>query len=62
MVRLAMYLPRLEAMWNVSSPVIEIADNSSLHLDLQVFEKDLPKIKSGQIIHFNMTHKSYNRI
>ncbi len=40
----------------VSSPVAEIVDNSSLHLDLQVFEKDLPMIKVGQIIHFTLTN------
>ncbi|RDC54078.1 MULTISPECIES: efflux RND transporter periplasmic adaptor subunit [Sphingobacteriaceae] len=41
---------------DVSSPVIEIVDNSSLHLDLQVFEKDLPQIKIGQTIHFRLTN------
>src|SRR5690606_509694 len=41
---------------DVSSPVAEIVDNSSLHLDLQVFEKDLPMIKVGQIIHFTLTN------
>lgn len=41
---------------DVSSPVIEIVDNSLLHLDLQVFEKDLPLIKVGQIIHFQLTN------
>jgi multidrug efflux pump subunit AcrA (membrane-fusion protein) len=41
---------------DVSSPVIEIVDNSSLHLDLQVFEKDLPQIKIGQTIHFTLTN------
>ena len=41
---------------DVSSPVMEIVDNSSLHLDLQIFEKDLPKIKVGQIIHFTLTN------
>lgn len=41
---------------DVSSPVAEIVDNSSLHLDLQVFEKDLPKLKVGQIIHFTLTN------
>ena len=41
---------------DVAFPVIEIVDNSSLHLDLQVFEKDLPKIKVGQIIHFTLTN------
>lgn len=28
---------------DVASPVLDIIDNSSIHLDLQVFEKDLPK-------------------
>lgn len=41
---------------DVSSPVAEIVDNSALHLDLQVFEKDLPKIKVGQTIHFMITN------
>lgn len=41
---------------DVSSPVIEIVDNSLLHLDLQVFEKDLPMIKIGQIINFQLTN------
>lgn len=41
---------------DVSSPVAEIVDNSSLHLDLQVFEKDLPLIKVGQSIHFTLTN------
>lgn len=41
---------------DVSSPIAEIVDNSSLHLDLQVFEKDLPKLKVGQVIHFTLTN------
>ncbi len=41
---------------DVSSPVAEIVDNSSLHLDLHVFEKDLPLLKVGQIIHFTLTN------
>lgn len=41
---------------DVAFPVIEVVDNSSLHLDLQVFEKDLPKIKVGQVIHFTLTN------
>ena len=41
---------------DVSSPVIEVVDNSSLHLDLQVFEKDLPLVKVGQTIHFTLTN------
>jgi cobalt-zinc-cadmium efflux system membrane fusion protein len=41
---------------DVSSPVAEIVDNGSLHLDLNVFEKDLPMLKVGQIIHFTLTN------
>jgi cobalt-zinc-cadmium efflux system membrane fusion protein len=41
---------------DVSSPVAEIVDNSQLHLDLNVFEKDLPMLKVGQIIHFRITN------
>lgn len=41
---------------DISSPVAEIIDNNSLHLDLQVFEKDLPKMRVGQIIHFKITN------
>lgn len=41
---------------DVSTPVAEIVDNSSLHLDLQVFEKDLPSIRAGQKIHFTLTN------
>ncbi len=41
---------------DVSSPVAEIVDNASLHLDLNVFEKDLPQLKVGQTIHFTLTN------
>lgn len=41
---------------DVSSPVAEIIDNNSIHLDLQVFEKDLPKMRVGQTVHFKLTN------
>ncbi|MCT4324654.1 efflux RND transporter periplasmic adaptor subunit [Elizabethkingia anophelis] len=41
---------------DVSAPVAEIIDNTSLHLDLQVFEKDLPRMRIGQIVHFKLTN------
>lgn len=41
---------------DVSSPVAEMIDNSSIHLDLQIFETDLPKMKVGQIVHFKLTN------
>ncbi|MBO0340100.1 efflux RND transporter periplasmic adaptor subunit [Flagellimonas profundi] len=45
---------------DVSSPVAEIVDNSSLHLHLNVFEKDLPLLKAGQTIHFTLTNNPVN--
>lgn len=41
---------------DVSSPVAEIVDNGSLHLDLNVFEKDLAMLRVGQTIHFTLTN------
>lgn len=41
---------------DVSTPVAEIVDNSQLHLDLYVYEKDLPKLKNNQLIHFTLTN------
>ncbi|TDS12955.1 efflux RND transporter periplasmic adaptor subunit [Sphingobacterium paludis] len=46
---------------DVSSPVLEVVDNSLLHLDLQVFEKDLPQIKVGQFVDFTVTNNPANR-
>lgn len=41
---------------DLNSPIAEVVDNSQLHLDLFVYEKDLPKVKVGQIIHFTLTN------
>lgn len=41
---------------DVSSPIVEIIDNTALHLDLQVYEKDIPLIKVGQKINFIVTN------
>ena len=42
---------------DVSSPVAEIVDNSSLHLDLNIFEKRFADAKKvGQTIHFTLTN------
>ncbi|SEM90847.1 RND family efflux transporter, MFP subunit [Chryseobacterium taichungense] len=41
---------------DISAPVAEVIDNGSIHLDLQVFEKDLPKMRVGQIVHFKLTN------
>lgn len=39
-----------------STPIAEIINNSELHLDLFVYEKDLPKVKPGHVIHFTLTN------
>lgn len=41
---------------DVSTPVAEVIDNSQLHLDLFVYEKDLPKLRNNQSIHFTLTN------
>lgn len=41
---------------DVSSPVVEIVDNGLIHLDLQVFERDLPFVKVGQSVNFTVTN------
>lgn len=41
---------------DAATPVAEIVNNSQLHLDLFVYEKDLPSIKAGQTIHFTLTN------
>ncbi len=47
---------------DAATPIIEVVDNNSLHLDLFVYEKDLPHVHVGQTIHFILTNqpgKSY---
>jgi membrane fusion protein, heavy metal efflux system len=41
---------------DVSTVIADIVDNSQLHLDLFVYEKDLPKLKNNQAIHFTVTN------
>lgn len=46
-------------------PVAKITNLSELHLDLFVYEKDLPKISRGQTIHFTLTNnpgKEYDAV
>ncbi|TKK66417.1 efflux RND transporter periplasmic adaptor subunit [Ilyomonas limi] len=39
-----------------STPIAEIVNNAELHLDLFVYEKDLPKLHADQTIHFTLTN------
>jgi cobalt-zinc-cadmium efflux system membrane fusion protein len=43
---------------DASTPIAQIVNNSQLHLDLFVYEKDLPKVKAGQLIHFTLTNSA----
>ena len=41
---------------DAATPIAEIVNNSQLHLDLFVYEKDLPKLQANQTIHFTLTN------
>jgi RND family efflux transporter MFP subunit len=41
---------------DAATPIAEIVNNSQLHLDLFVYEKDLPKLHANQKIHFTLTN------
>jgi membrane fusion protein, heavy metal efflux system len=47
---------QIGAQVNTAVPVATIVNNSQLHLDLFVYEKDLPSLKTGQVIHFTLTN------
>lgn len=46
----------------VGKPLFSIVDNSEIHLDLLVYEKDLPKVKEGQNVRFVLTNQSNKEI
>lgn len=41
---------------DANTPIAEVIDNSQLHLDLFVYERDLGKLREGQTIHFTLTN------
>ncbi|MGV3529883.1 MAG: efflux RND transporter periplasmic adaptor subunit [Flavisolibacter sp.] len=41
---------------DASTPIAEIVNNSQLHLDLFVYEKDLHRLHENQTIHFTLTN------
>ncbi len=49
-------LVKMGSYIDVTTAVAEIVDNSQLHLDLFVYEKDLSKLKNNQTIHFTVTN------
>lgn len=42
---------------DASSPIMEIVNNSVIYCDLQVFEKDIAKIRTGQTVNFTLTNQ-----
>jgi len=43
-------------------PLVSIVDNSMLHVDLLVYEKDLHKVKTGQNVRFVLTNQDNSEI
>ncbi len=41
-----------------NTPIAQIVNNSQLHLDLFVYEKDLPRLQKNQTIHFTLTNNA----
>jgi cobalt-zinc-cadmium efflux system membrane fusion protein len=42
---------------DATSPIMEIVNNSVIYCDLQVFEKDIAKIRTGQTVNFTLTNQ-----
>lgn len=42
---------------DASSPIMEIVSNSIIYCDLQVFEKDIAKVRTGQTVNFTLTNQ-----
>ncbi|PID94592.1 MAG: efflux transporter periplasmic adaptor subunit [Bacteroidales bacterium] len=49
-------MAKIGSFVDATSPVAEVVNNRLLHLDLQLFEKDLYQAKVGQKIHFTLTN------
>jgi len=47
---------------DATSSLMEVIDNSQIHCDLQVFEKDLFKVKIGQEVNFILTNQGNRQI
>ncbi len=47
---------------DVSSPIMEIVNNSTIYCNLQVFEKDIAKVKTGQKINFLLTNQNDKQV
>lgn len=53
---------KLASNAEVGKPLFSVVDNSKLHVDLLVYEKDLQKVKEGQSIRFVLTNQDNTEI
>lgn len=53
---------KLASNAEVGKPLFTVVDNSKLHVDLLVYEKDLQKVKEGQNIRFVLTNQDNKEI
>lgn len=53
---------KLASNAEVGKPLFTVVDNSKLHVDLLVYEKDLQKVKEGQNIRFVLTNQDNTEI
>jgi membrane fusion protein, heavy metal efflux system len=53
---------KLASNAELGKPLFTVVDNSKLHVDLQVYEKDLQKVKEGQNIRFVLTNQDNTEI
>ena len=47
---------------NANEALVEIADTRELHVELNVFEKDVPKLKAGQKVRFVLNNETKERL
>ncbi|NCI47417.1 efflux RND transporter periplasmic adaptor subunit [Sediminibacterium soli] len=47
---------------DASNPIMEIVNNSVIFCDLQVFEKDMAKVQTGQTVNFILTNQNDKRV
>lgn len=47
---------------DASSPIMEIVNNSTIYCELQVFEKDIAKVRTGQTVNFVLTNQANKQV
>lgn len=53
---------RIGSAISAGTSMLNIVDNSKLHVDLLVYEKDLYKVKEGQKVRFILTNQNQNEV